>query len=154
ENDGISSLSDIAYYTASYSLAPNGMEYYGSAYYLDDAFSPGFVETPAELWILWGATQYSYDGTGVGTNSRGFGMQRYNKSTLSPLGNPFFSALAADDLYRTSARAPDGKVWILGQTATEGLFYSRLSDTGQLINHRTIWATLPGGLVSPAWYRD
>ncbi|OWY70602.1 hypothetical protein B7486_13365 [cyanobacterium TDX16] len=147
-------LTEIAYYPSSWSLAPNGQEYYGSAYYLDDG-APNFLESPSDVMVLWINTVYSYNGSGGGTNSRGFAWQRFSKSTFAPIGNTSTVPVIEDDSYGTSnraARSADGVTWIIGESAAEGLFYSRLSETGQLLDHRTIWATHPGGLVNPDWY--
>ena len=148
------SIREIAFQAASFYPEPDdpNPSYYGTSWRFQ-ALGNGLAETPTELWVFWNATEYTHDPLNnppiLDRDLRGFAFQRFNKYTMNPIGDPFTSELIEDDWWNAVARAADGHMWLLGETDDDRLVYSKISPSGQILQHRVTVATHPGNLTDP-----
>jgi len=129
---------------------PDGSSgYYGTAWSYNTC-GTCFVETDTEIWVFWKRSRYTVSASDEGSD-KGFGLRRFDKETMNPIGSAVYSPLTRGDSYYAPTLAPDGSVWLVGEAGDDLLVYSKVNPAGQIVAYRQTLATHPGGLTSP-WF--
>ena len=115
-------------------FCPASMSWYGSSGQYLAPGSPCFVETPTEIWAFWDLNVFTRIDAINFTNYRQFGFQRFDKSTLQPIGQPVYSKQALYDSYCCPTLSPDGNVWLLDMTGAHQLAYCRINSAGTIVS--------------------
>jgi len=114
--------------------------------------SGDLVEVNGKLWVFWETREGEFRkwDPSISRSAKALAFQRFDRSTLEPLGNPIYSEFVEDDSYRGMSSSHNGEMWVVGNT-DDHLFYSRISSTGTALADRVPFANHPGGLIEPSF---